>query len=718
MDMKLKSMIDSKQLNQIKLFGLFAVYPTLFMSPALFSGNTLMVRKTNSDVGHYVWVAQQLNAMQFPWSRNMLIAAPKGVTFWNPAAIVNGAYWLLLWVLTRVFSPLVSVNLTLLSGWVLSGVCAYVLAKKLGANHVGSIVAGISLQMLPWFREKLIAHPLYIFWCVPLVVLILLVDFLKEVSFKNLVRLAFFLIFAFFIDLYWFWYSIDIVVIVLIANAIYLIKKTSRWSQWQRILSGLAAISFPASVYMAYGVLQKRTSTDVTWERPLEIASSKFIDQFQSSLWRSLTPPPEHLLFSNHKLLNVSREDVVNYVGISVFLLAVCSFITVPRLKRGRELVSLLVIAVVFSLFTVPTSFELFGLNLGGLVDALRVLNPGLRIFSRTGMVAQAALCVLAGVGVSKLAVRVRHKRIFGTLLILALILDLNPFARRLSNDDYKEFTEIRESIAQVDSPVTLELWPELDRLYFPRYYMNSAKSFTWEEHNDRSKDVLLHASRGDEDFYQYLKSRGITHVLISRNIGEESAYLSKWGRYGSIHLKFDEKYFKVLATSKGDVPAFLLELRQGIPAETCVQCNPYNVIWSGVHFGFAGILWDGVQFQGTYVDGVNLSWVLSGENPSFQISSEDGTSRSYEVAISMVPAFGPQARPQVVGVTTKTGTSTHQLSAGKVTEVALVVKAGDSVVLKSYLPCVVPSAIDPGNTDQRELCYGVTDFTVKEIFP
>lgn len=714
--MKLK--VNFKQINRIKLFGLFAVYPTLFMYPALFSGNTLMVRKTNSDVGHYVWVAQQLNSMQFPWSRNMLIAAPNGVSFWNPAAVVNGAYWLLLWVLTRVFSPLVSVNLTLLAGWVLSGVCAYVLAKRIGANCVGAIVAGILLQMLPWFREKLLTHPLYVFWCVPLVVLILLVDFIKEVSFKNILCLAFFLIFAFFIDLYWFWFSVDIVAIFLTANILYLVRKMAKWPLWQRIVTFLTVTFFPLSVFFAYGVLKRRTSTEVTWERPLEIASANFVDQFQTSFWRFLTPPPEHLLFANNSLLNLDREDVVNYAGITVVCLAVFTVFASLKSKPGRDLASIWVVAVFFSLFTIPTSFRLFGLNLGGLVDGLRVLNPGIRIFSRTGMIAQAALCVLAGVGVTNLVIRVQYKRIFGTLLILALILDLNPFARRLANDDYKEYESIRKTLSVADSPATLELWPELDRLYYPRYYINSAKSFTWEEHNDRSKEVLLHASRGDEDFYQYLVNRGITHVLIPRNTGNDPVYWSKWGKYGSIDLKFDNKYFIPIAISDGDVPASLLELRQGILAETCVQCSAYFVNWSGVHHGFSGVLWDGKQFQNTYADGANLSWVLSGESPSFHISASSPRLRTYQVVISMVPAFGPLARPQVVSVTTKIGKTVHQLSAGKVTEVSLVVKSGDSVVLKSYLPCVVPSEIDPGNTDQRELCYGVTDFVVKEIFP
>ena len=66
------------------------------MYPALFSSDTIMAKKTFSDVGHYVWVAQQLERMKFPWSHNFMINAPDGVAFWNPAAFVNGAYWMVL----------------------------------------------------------------------------------------------------------------------------------------------------------------------------------------------------------------------------------------------------------------------------------------------------------------------------------------------------------------------------------------------------------------------------------------------------------------------------------------------------------------------------------------------------------------------------------------------------------------------------------------------
>jgi len=718
MNKVLKLAINSKRINQIKVFGLFAVYPTLFMFPALFSGNKVLARDSYSDVRHYVWMAQQLRNMKLPWSHNLMFDAPTGASFWNPAAFVNGAYWMFIWLLTRVASPLASVNISILAGWVLSGVSGYVLAKRLGSNSQGAIFAGLILQMLPWMREKVLTHPLYVFWCIPICILILTLDFIEKSDFRHFVLLSLGLIFSFFTDLYWFWFAIDLAVIVILLNISLILKAVSKWSICQKCLTATVTISFPLTVFLAYGSVQRKTSESITWERPLTVASANFVDQLQSQFWQFLTPPPEHLIFANQMLFGEGREDKVGYIGFSVVLLAIYGVLKKEKLKRLRFQRSVWATVVVFALFTLPTTFSFLGVRIGFLSDSLRYLNPGLRFYSRTGMISQACLCVLAGCGISKLSDRISRQRVLAVILLLVLAVDLNPFSRRLVDDDYVQYSKIREALHSFDSPVTLEIPPDTNRLYFPRNYIDSPKAFTWAEFIDRSNEVRLQASRGDVNFYSYLVSRGVTHILVPSEEESENIYRSKWGLIGAIKLSLDDRYFKISAHADGRYPATLVELKNSKQSSYCSACVPYSIGWSGTHFGFAGTLFDEKMNSGSYVDGVNLSWVLSGESPSFQISSQDGKARTYEVVISMVPAFGPQARPQVVGVTTKTGISTHQLSAGKVTEVALVVKSGDSVVLKSYLPCVVPSAIDPGNTDQRELCYGVTDFTVKEIFP
>jgi hypothetical protein len=333
-------------------------------------------------------------------------------------------------------------------------------------------------------------------------------------------------------------------------------------------------------------------------------------------------------------------------------------------------------------------------------------------------MISQAFLCVLAGCGISKLSDRISRQRVLAVILLLVLAVDLNPFSRRLVDDDYVQYSKIREALHSFDSPVTLEIPPDTNRLYFPRNYIDSPKAFTWAEFIDRSNEVRLQASRGDTNFYSYLVSRGVTHLLVPSEEESENIYRSKWGLIGAIKLSLDDRYFKISAHADGRYPATLVELKNSKQSSYCSECVPYSIGWSGTHFGFAGTLFDEKMNSGSYVDGVNLSWVLSGESPSFQISSQDGKARTYEVAISMVPAFGPKAYPQVVSVITKASKDVFKLTAGVQTDVALIVKSGESVVLKSHLPCVVPAVLEPGNTDQRELCYGVTNFTVREIFP
>ena len=677
-----------------------------------------MVWKTTSDVGYYVWVAQQLNKMSTPWSHNFMINAPTGVPFWSPATTVNGIYWLILWVLTRVLAPIVAVNLILLAGWILSGVSAFIMAKWLGARYSAAIVSGISLEMLPWVREKLIVHPLYVFWFVPIFVMLAALKFLRETSFKNLVILASCVCMTFFVDLYWFWFTFDLVVVVLLVNAVHCGKSWMRWAMWQRISSIASITAFPILVYKFYGLVQQRTLSSISWERPLEISSPEFINIFQGSINRFFTTPPEHLFVKSNFLLGLAREDIVNYAGISLVLLSLVAIWGMGKQSTyyRRGVFTTWAAAVVFAILTLPTSYTVLGLNLGKSVDILRIVNPGVRVFSRTGMISQAMLCVLAGVGVSKIATYVRWRRTAVLVLLILISADLNPLARRLSNADYVSYTHIREELSQSANPVVLEIWPALNRWYFPRYYIDSPNTFTWLEYNNRSSEVRLQASLGIENFYRYLISRDVTHVLIPRDSDNVRNYWAKWSHIGAIDLEFDSKYFDEVASADGDVPATLFKLQQRIQGDYCRQCQPYQVEWSGVRYGFVGMNRSAQDLQSYYEDGARISWAHGGESPSFKISSSDAGKRSFNVSISMVPAFGPMAPPQIVSIQTKESMKVVKLSVGIQTEVNLTVSSGEVVSFRTFLPCVVPSTIEPGNTDQRQLCFGVTNFSVSEV--
>jgi hypothetical protein len=83
----------------------------------------------------------------------------------------------------------------------------------------------------------------------------------------------------------------------------------------------------------------------------------------------------------------------------------------------------------------------------------------------------------------------------------------------------------------------------------------------------------------------------------------------------------------------------------------------------------------------------------------------------------SVAPAFGAQAHPQVMGVSSKTKIITFQLTASKQTAVVHVMDSGESVELMLNPPRVVLTAIGLGNSDESEPCFCVASFAVREIF-
>ena len=83
----------------------------------------------------------------------------------------------------------------------------------------------------------------------------------------------------------------------------------------------------------------------------------------------------------------------------------------------------------------------------------------------------------------------------------------------------------------------------------------------------------------------------------------------------------------------------------------------------------------------------------------------------------SVAPAFGAQAHPQVMGVSSKTKISTFQLTASKQTAVVHIMDSGESVKLMLNPPSLVLTAIEPGNLDESEPCFCVASSAVREVF-
>ena len=698
-------------------FFALSLYPLYFMSPVLFRGDRLLMASKRSDLGAYVWIVQWLDNMTVPFSKNQMIYAPSGTSFWNPVEIVNTIYWLYMWLLTRIISPIDAVNLGLLTAWVLSGLSVFFFMRWLKFSVLVSVFAGFLIEMMPWLREKLLTHPLYVFWCVPIFVLLLLFRFFRDQKFVSLVVLFGAVSALFFFDLYWFWFCADMVLISFLCNLKFLIKASRTWLRHQRVIVVLVTIVVPIVVYFFYAFIQQKNLDNPTYERPLAIAPVEFINYFNGSLSQLFTPPGHNLFHFGNPLIG---EDRVNYVGIVVLLLSLFS-LSVFRDRKSeiqRVVYTLWCLSFVFLLCTLPSTTTILNLRIGAVIDLFRYLNPGARTFVRMGILAESIICVLAGIGFGQLFAKVSKKMILLLFLIPIVIIDLNPLARQEVFTDYKNYSDVRFELAKTKNPVIFELFPEKDRWYFPEFYVDAPKVWTWKDFNDDNLEFRIQASRGDENFYHYLRSRKVTHVLVPAQADSGIKFWNKWGQIGSIDLGFPSQFYNKVAVADGVSPSNLFQLKELPKGNFCSACNEFFIEWSNVPPGFAGQVWDDSLGQNLYTDGASLSWVLKGKEPRFKVRTEGLVNRKFEIQITFVAAFGGNAPPQLLAIDVSQNRIIVKLAAGQERVATFVVSPDELVQIRSLLPCVKASVLEPGSTDDRELCFGVSDFKVKQLVP
>jgi hypothetical protein len=701
---------------------LLIVYPTWFMWPCLLPGtNSMLQYASYLDTSGTVSFAQSLSRMATPWSWNYFNNAPIGESFWNPTKAVQGIHWLVFWIETRVMSPVLAVNVFIWLGWVLSGIAGYKLARYLKMSMFSAVFVGLLIEILPWVREKALTHVSYVFLCLPLFCVVLALKCFDAPSRRNALNLLGFVMFLSVFDLYWFYMCICLII------SISIMHYKSIFVSWSRLNPKAKLATLPITLIGCllikgiYTVLARATMSSVTSNRPLSIASNIFIDLSNGSLMRFVRPTIGHVFVREGWLsMPPISEDFVTYGGITVLLLASCSVLFAKRalFSRYPHFVGLYVVAFLLALFTLPTTLDTPLGEFAGPVSYLKYVTPGMRVYSRFGMISQVLLCVIAGFAVDVLC-RTGMKKILrictvGVVVLLCLI-DLNPFARRLLTDDYKEYDAIRHVLSTELGAVAYEIAPDLDEWYFPAHYIDAPQLFTrlnryW------NQDFELQASRGEQNFANYLRSRGVTHVLIPVIGDTFDGYRKKWGVFGSINLSLNASDFTEVAQAGGRYPAKLFQIRAREEKVFCEACSRYRLNWSGVRTSFYSQLY--VDSKQIYEDGSDLSWVLPKENPEVTLVSDAPVGTKFEITFSLTPAYGGQAQPQIVRFESGLKSELVRLMPGGPTKYSVLVESGQSVLLKRFLPCTVPAFHEPGNPDTRAICYAITSLQVKQVVP
>ena len=500
--------------------------------------------------------------------------------------------WVALWVSTRVFDPFFSVSIWIWAGWVISGLVVYLIAREVGVHFYGAILSGVLVETLPWMREKVMTHNAYVFLCVPLITVLLLLKFSKTPSTKLLKLLGLAVVLTFFFDLYWFFFNVYLVCCGAVLYRKQLFVVWSTLSKRTQVLVKSCAIASVVMYVFGYYSIWTQMRSAATEFRPLQVAQIDFIDQFNGSVLRYIDFFAFHNFTNRNVLSHGTIEDIVNYCGIGVVIFAFFAVILKPKeLATDRSILRQVgFFALTCFVLTLPTTIDFFQLRIWTPVAAIRFLMPGVRVFSRAGMITEALLCILCVAGISVLLNQFKQvwvKRILIVVVVALLILDVNPTGRRFVNDDYNSFSQIHEVLDNARNVVLLELNPVLNKLYFAPNLSN-APVLNNPLDNKWNESIALQASLGDSNFSSYLQSKGVTHLLVPADSGGDPRWSDKWGSMASINLNFAEPFFSVVAHAAGQVPAVLLLVNDIQEPEYCENCVPYSLSWNGVRPNFS----------------------------------------------------------------------------------------------------------------------------------
>lgn len=244
--------------------------------------------------------------------------------------------------------------------------------------------------------------------------------------------------------------------------------------------------------------------------------------------------------------------------------------------------------------------------------------------------------------------------------------------------------------------------------------------------------EVLTAASLGDISFNNYLKRHGVTHIIVPRASSVNGVVFHKWATLGSISISLSNPYFELEASSFGSFPIVVykvLNLGNSISSSHKLERDlKYSIDWNS--------LWDswfGVQrrvqeigmyaysYSETYIDGPDVSWVFqdpvhSHQPVNFYISTPHTTKQKFAISITFVAAYGGNAPPQTVRVSTPSTTHVVSIRAGIPGKVDFIVDNNQRVVIDNVLPCRAAATFSPDDDNPLLFCYGISNFTVRAI--
>ena len=365
--------------------ALLCLFPVVVMAPVLSLGTRSHLRSrfadpqlvTDFDGG--IRLAYLLRSVTWPWSRSPLSGFPDGESLVRVQAVSQGIQLVAIHLLTRVFQPVLSMNLVVLVGWIATGAAVYGLARRLDLGRWWAVAAGVLAQMLPALPTMAANFTSYVYIGVPVYVISRSLDMVSAPSRRNLVWMCAVLGTTLFFDPYWFFFSLAACIVTLVVN----VRKVLAWlrsePQWMQLIALLLCL-VPVLMVTAMLSIGGSPSPGAT-SRSVSIETARFVDA-------GLRAPADWFRSGTEGL------------GVVLAIVGVAGAVVVARRRSDPKISGALAVGVTMVALSTRTRIELPWFTIGSAAEYARFVMPGVRFFQRAALIAEAMLCVFAVAGV------------------------------------------------------------------------------------------------------------------------------------------------------------------------------------------------------------------------------------------------------------------------------------------------------------------------------
>jgi hypothetical protein len=309
---------------------------------------------------------------------------------------------------------------------------------------------------------------------------------------------------------------------------------------------------------------------------------------------------------------------------------------------------------------------------------------------------------------------------------LLAVVMSfsiIDPFHIATGTYDSNPYSDIARELNESPSSDVLAIASYADFYKFPVYkYLRDVLGTRLAFHGENSVeygygDVLGQASLGEESFLQYLRYRGISHIIVPAPTAETGFVFHRWSTHGTVNLDLNSTIFSLARKSGGDYPLALY--RVNYPNSTRADKIPpsYTLEWSGVRTQFYSLLRIideryKVNYVRKYEERIDTAWVFDGEQVGMTLVSEDTPDQEFVVEMQFVAAYGENAPTQVLKLSIDAQVQAVTLRAGEVNAVSIVIRNGQTIQIENVFACKEGTSFAPSDNDGRKFCYGI-----REIF-